>query len=178
MWHSRKFVLSPLVFDLQITLRSSSFSTICYPILSIHIKKKDNQHTRHIKNRATDREANHPRWFPQVLTFWVPGWVCCWGCEQHLVGPRKSTLVPAWSEAPGSDAPCRSLLPWPRLEHSGALSAQTGAPHAPPHTRQRRGGERGGGKVQILGWQKLKVKKNPVWGDWLYQCMADYRIYI
>lgn len=114
-----------------------------------------NINTRHIQNRTTDREANCPRWFPLILTFWLPGWVCCWGCEQHLVGPRKRILGPAWSEDPGSDAPCWSLLPWPPLEHPGALSAHTGAPHAPPHTRQRMGGDRGGGegKVHTLGCQ-------------------------
>lgn len=98
---------------------------------------KKTTNTGHI-DRATDREVNCPKWFPQVLTFSLPGWVCYWGCEQHLAGLQKSTLEPAWSEAPGSDVPHWSLLPWPHLEPSAAPSALTGVPHALLHTWQGR----------------------------------------
>lgn len=86
---------------------------------------------------------------PLIQTFWLPGSVCCWGYEQHLTGPQESILGPVWSEAPGSGAPCWSLLPWPHLEPSGVLAAQTEVPHALPHTWRGKSEEKAETKVWI-----------------------------
>lgn len=73
-----------------------------------------------------------------VPTFWLLGTVYCWACVQHPADPPRSILGPAWSEAPGSDAPCWPLLLLLHLEPAGVLSAQTEALHALPHSRQQK----------------------------------------
>lgn len=72
-----------------------------------------------------------------VPTFWLLGTVYCWACVQHPADPPRSILGPAWSETPGSDAPCWSLLLLLHLEPTGVLSAQTEALHVLPHSRHQ-----------------------------------------